>query len=69
MKPRIPEGGAIEDSSAMTMEQCSETMKKHLWKNSIDTSYTPDEFSEMLNKVGLNWSVGAEMMDSTITKN
>jgi len=30
IKPRIPEGGAIEDGSAMTMEQYSEVMKKQL---------------------------------------
>jgi ubiquinone/menaquinone biosynthesis C-methylase UbiE len=34
-KPRLPEGGAIEDSSAMTMEQYSETMKKQLGKEYI----------------------------------
>jgi len=34
-KPRIPEGGAIEDSSEMTMEQYSETMKKQLGKEYI----------------------------------
>src|SRR4030042_2414473 len=34
-KPRIPEGGAIEDSSIMTMEQYSEIMKKHLGKEYI----------------------------------
>ena len=32
IKPRIPEGGAIEDSSEMTMEQYSEIMKKLLGK-------------------------------------
>ena len=32
IKPRIPEGGAIEDGSEMTMEQYSETMKKQLGK-------------------------------------
>jgi ubiquinone/menaquinone biosynthesis C-methylase UbiE len=32
IKPRIPEGGAIEDSSEMTMEQYSELMKKQLGK-------------------------------------
>jgi len=30
IKSRIPEGGAIEDSSGITMEQYSEIMKKHL---------------------------------------
>lgn len=30
VKPRIPEGGAIEDSNEMTMEQYSQTMKKKL---------------------------------------
>jgi ubiquinone/menaquinone biosynthesis C-methylase UbiE len=32
VKPRIPEGGAIEDTREMTMEQYSETMKKQLGK-------------------------------------
>ncbi len=32
IKSRIPEGGAIEDSSDMTMEQYSEIMKKQLGK-------------------------------------
>jgi ubiquinone/menaquinone biosynthesis C-methylase UbiE len=32
IKPRIPEGGAIEDNSGMTMEQYSEIMKKQLGK-------------------------------------
>jgi SAM-dependent methyltransferase len=32
IKPRIPEGGAIEDSREMTMEQYSETMKTQLGK-------------------------------------
>ena len=35
VKPRIPEGGAIEDSAAMSMEQYSETMKKQLGKEYI----------------------------------
>lgn len=35
IKPRIPEGGAIEDSSEMTMEQYSETMKKQLGREYI----------------------------------
>jgi len=30
IRPRIHEGGAIEDSSGMTMEQYSGIMKKHL---------------------------------------
>ncbi len=30
IRPRIPEGGAIEDSNEMSMEQYSETMKKKL---------------------------------------
>ncbi len=30
VKPRIPEGGAIEDSNEMSMEQYSQTMKKKL---------------------------------------
>jgi len=30
IKPRIPEGGAIEDNSEMTMEKYSEMMKKQL---------------------------------------
>ena len=32
IKPRIPEGGAIEDSPGITMEQYSETMNKQLGK-------------------------------------
>lgn len=32
IKPRIPEGGAIEDSPEITMEQYSEIMKKQLGK-------------------------------------
>jgi ubiquinone/menaquinone biosynthesis C-methylase UbiE len=32
IRPRIPEGGAIEDNSGMTMEQYSEIMKKQLGK-------------------------------------
>jgi ubiquinone/menaquinone biosynthesis C-methylase UbiE len=35
IKPRVPEGGAIEDSATMTMEQYSETMKKQLGKEYI----------------------------------
>ncbi|OFY66848.1 MAG: hypothetical protein A2Y71_11580 [Bacteroidetes bacterium RBG_13_42_15] len=35
IKPRIPEGGAIEDSSGMIMEQYSEIMKKQLGKEYI----------------------------------
>ncbi len=35
IKPRIPEGGAIEDNSEMTMEQYSEIMKKQLGKEYI----------------------------------
>jgi len=35
IKQRIPEGGAIEDSSEMTMEQYSETMKKQLGREYI----------------------------------
>jgi len=35
IKPRIPEGGAIEDSSEMTMERYSEIMKKQLGKEYI----------------------------------
>ncbi len=35
IKARIPEGGAIEDTSEMTMEQYSETMKKQLGKEYI----------------------------------
>jgi ubiquinone/menaquinone biosynthesis C-methylase UbiE len=35
IKPRIPEGGAIEDSSEMSMEQYSETMKKQLGREYI----------------------------------
>ncbi len=35
IKQRIPEGGAIEDSSEMTMEQYSETMKKQLSREYI----------------------------------
>jgi ubiquinone/menaquinone biosynthesis C-methylase UbiE len=34
-KPRIPEGGAIEDSAEMTMEQYSVTMKKQLGREYI----------------------------------
>lgn len=34
-KHRIPEGGAIEDSSEMTMEQYSETMKKKLGREYV----------------------------------
>jgi hypothetical protein len=30
IKPRVPEGGAIEDSNEMSMEQYSITMKKKL---------------------------------------
>ena len=33
IKPRIPEGGAIEDDSEMTMEQYSETMKRKRGKD------------------------------------
>ena len=33
IKPRIPEGGAIEDSNEMSMEQYSSTMKKKLGKH------------------------------------
>ncbi len=32
IKSRIPEGGAIEDTQEMSMEQYSETMKKQLGK-------------------------------------
>lgn len=40
------------------------------WKNSIAASYTPDELREMLNKAGLtNWTVEAELMDLSISKN
>ncbi len=35
IKPRIPEGGAIEDNSQMTMEQYSETMKRQLGREYI----------------------------------
>lgn len=35
IKSRIPEGGAIEDTSEMTMEQYSETMKKQLGREYI----------------------------------
>lgn len=35
IKPRIPEGGAIEDSSEMTMEQYSATMNKQLGREYI----------------------------------
>ncbi|MBN2349398.1 MAG: class I SAM-dependent methyltransferase [Bacteroidales bacterium] len=35
IKPRIPEGGAIEDQPEMTMEQYSEIMKKQLGKEYI----------------------------------
>ena len=35
IKSRVPEGGAIEDSFEMTMEQYSETMKKQLGKEYI----------------------------------
>ena len=35
IQPRVPEGGAIEDSSEMTMEQYSEIMKKQLGKEYI----------------------------------
>lgn len=35
IKPRIPEGGAIEDNSEMTMEQYSEIMKKQLGREYI----------------------------------
>jgi ubiquinone/menaquinone biosynthesis C-methylase UbiE len=35
IKPRIPEGEAIEDTREMTMEQYSETMKKQLGKEYI----------------------------------
>ncbi|MCF8297319.1 MAG: class I SAM-dependent methyltransferase [Saprospiraceae bacterium] len=45
IKPRIPEGGAIEDSSEMTMEQYSETMKKQLGKAYIRFAH------EVINKV------------------
>jgi len=35
IKHRVPEGGAIEDSPGMTMEQYSQTMKKQLGKEYI----------------------------------
>jgi SAM-dependent methyltransferase len=44
-RTRIPEGGAIEDNSVMTMETYSEIMKKQLWKEYI-------RFAEnILNKI------------------
>jgi ubiquinone/menaquinone biosynthesis C-methylase UbiE len=54
IKPRIPEGGAIEDNAAMTMEQYSEIMKKHLWKdyirfaNNVINKINPTQGSKVL---------------------
>jgi tRNA1(Val) A37 N6-methylase TrmN6 len=47
VKPRIPEGGAIEDTSEMTMEQYSAKMKKQL--GSEYARFTDN----VLNKVSL----------------
>jgi ubiquinone/menaquinone biosynthesis C-methylase UbiE len=52
--PRIPEGGAIEDTSEMTMEQYSELMKKQLWKeyvrfaDEVVEEIQPDKNSKVL---------------------
>ena len=52
IKPRIPEGGAIEDSSGMIMEQYSEIMKKQLGKEYIRfADGTVWDTSEMQNAV------------------
>jgi len=54
IKQRIPEGGAIEDSSEMTMEQYSETMKKQLGKeyirfaDNVINKVSPDKDSRVL---------------------
>jgi len=54
IKPRIPEGGAIEDSSKMTMEQYSETMKKQLGReyirfaDNVINNVHPDKDSRVL---------------------
>jgi ubiquinone/menaquinone biosynthesis C-methylase UbiE len=53
-KPRIPEGGAIEDSAEMTMEQYSVTMKKQLGReyirfaDNVINNIHPDKDSRVL---------------------
>jgi ubiquinone/menaquinone biosynthesis C-methylase UbiE len=48
IKPRVPEGGAIEDNFEMTMEQYSEIMKKQLGREYIRFA------DKVLNKITLN---------------
>ena len=55
LKTRIPEGEAIEDNPAMTMEKYSEIMKKYLWKDYIRFA------NNVINKI--NPTIGSKVLE------